>query len=188
MRKAGDLILMSPHAHASWKAYYLSGSTELTMTQVKRRLQNQMIQNFSVLAIKTEEGNGKVRVGIWKIEEEKLSKEDKHISEDQPGIETAELQQNIHPDAEPVLNKMNGKLQIIEEETPDQQEEIQPSNSDIQVTPGETEQRAQEESDWQAAHIWPSRSNRLRSINIQSTVAPLVMHSVRFLLNIGLTN
>ena len=44
--QAGDLILMSPHAHASWKAYYLSGSTELTITQVKRRLQNQMIQDF----------------------------------------------------------------------------------------------------------------------------------------------
>ena len=137
---AGDLILMSPQAHASWKAYYLSGSTELTMTQVKRRLQNQMIQDFSVLAIKTEKGNGKVRVGIWKIEEEKLSKKEEHISEDQPGVVTAELQQDIHHEAEPVLNKMKGKLPITEEETPDQQEEIQPRNSDIQVTPGETEQ------------------------------------------------
>jgi len=52
----GDLILMTPRTHASWKAYYLAGSTDLTMNQVKRRLQNQMIQDFSVLAIKTKEG------------------------------------------------------------------------------------------------------------------------------------
>ena len=83
--QAGDLILMSPHAHASWKAYYLSGSTELTMSQIKRRLKNQMIQDFSVLVIKTEEGSGKVHTGSWEIEEEKSIKaEEEHISEDQP--------------------------------------------------------------------------------------------------------
>ncbi len=138
--QAGDLILMSPQAHASWKAYYLSGSTELTMAQVKRRLQNQMIQDFSVLAIKTEEGKGKVRVGIWKIEEEKFSKVEEHIPEDQPGIKTAELQQDIHQEAEPALNKMEGDIQITEEETPNQKEVIHLRNGDIQVTAGETEQ------------------------------------------------
>jgi hypothetical protein len=139
--QAGDLILMSPHAHASWKAYYLSGSTELTMPQVKRRLQNQMIQDFSVLAIKTEEGNGKVHDGIWKIEEEKSSKvEEEHVHEDQPGIETDELEQDIHQEAESALNQMEGDIQITEEETPDLQEVIHIENSDIQVTAGETEQ------------------------------------------------
>ena len=139
--QAGDLILMSPRAHASWKAYYLSGSTELTMTQVKRRLQNQMIQDFSVLAIKTEEGKGKARVGIWKIEEEKPSKvEEELISEDQPGIKTAELERDIHKEAEPSPNKMEEGIQITKEETLDLQEVTQSGKSDIQVTAGETEQ------------------------------------------------
>jgi hypothetical protein len=139
--QAGDLILMSPHAHASWKAYYLSGSTEMTMTQVKRRLQNQMIQDFSVLAIKTEEGNGKVRSGIWKIEEEKSSEvEEEHVPEDQPGIETDELAQDIHQEAEPTLNKVEEDAKIPEEETPELQEVTHSGNRDIQVTAGETEQ------------------------------------------------
>jgi len=120
--QAGDLILMSPHAHASWKAYYLSGSTELTMAQVKRRLQNQMIQDFSVLAIKTGEGNGKVRDGNWKIEEEKSSKvEEEHVPENQPGIEIAELEQDIHQEAEPLPKKMEEGIQIAKEETSDLQ-------------------------------------------------------------------
>ena len=139
--QAGDLILMSPHAHASWKAYYLSGSTELTMAQVKRRLQNQMIQDFSVLAIKTEEGDGKVRDGVWKIEEEKSSKvEEEYIPEDQPGIEAADLEQDIHQEAELIPNQMEGDGQITEEGTPDLQVVIPLGNSEIQVTAGETEQ------------------------------------------------
>jgi hypothetical protein len=139
--QAGDLVLMSPHAHASWKAYYLSGSTELTMAQVKRRLQNQMIQDFSVLAIKTEEGTGKVRGGIWKVEEEKSSEvEEEHVPEDQPGLETGELEQDIRLEAESPPPQMEGDTQITEEETPDLQEVIHLGNSDIQVTAGETEQ------------------------------------------------
>ncbi len=139
--QAGDLILMSPHAHASWKAYYLSGSTELTMTQVKRRLQNQMIQDFSVLAIKTEEGNGKVRVGNWKTEEIKPIKvEEEHIPQDQPGIEKTELQQDIDQKAEPTLNKPEADTKITEEKIPDPPEVIHGEDEDIQVTAGETEQ------------------------------------------------
>ena len=139
--QAGDLILMSPHAHASWKAYYLSGSTELTMTQVKRRLQNQMIQDFSVLAIKTEEGNGKVRVGNWKTEEIKSIKvEEEHIPQDQPGIEKTELQEDIYQKAEPTLNKPEADTKITEEKISDPPEAIHREDEDIQVTAGETEQ------------------------------------------------
>jgi len=138
--QAGDLVLMSPRAHASWKAYYLSGSTELTMTQVKRRLQNQMIQDFSVLAIKTEEGNGKVSVGNWKIEEKKsIEAEEEHVPEDQINKETDELQQDIHREAEPALNKQEEDIQITEKEATDLKEVIHARDEDIQVTAGETE-------------------------------------------------
>jgi len=143
--QAGDLILMSPHAHASWKAYYLSGSTELTMSQIKRRLKNQMIRDFSVLAIKTEEGNGKVHNGSWEIEEEKSIKaEEEHISEDQPEIKPTELEQEIHKEAEPTQSKPQVKPQIIGEEIPDLPDVVQMGSGDIQVTVGETEQMQQE--------------------------------------------
>ena len=143
--QASDLILMSPHAHASWKAYYLSGSTELTMPQIKRRLKNQMIQDFSVLAIKTEEGNGKVRTGSWEIEEEKFIKaEEEHISEDQPEIKPTELEQDIHQMAEPALKNPKEEPQKNEEETPDLPDVVHIEDEDIQVTAGETEQMQQE--------------------------------------------
>jgi len=140
--KAGDLILMSPHTHASWKAYYLSGSTELTMTQIKRRLQNQMIQDFSVLVIKArEEGKGKVHTGSWEIEEEKTIKaEEEHISEGQTKLTPTELEQDIRQEAEPELNKPEVKTKKIEEEILDLPEVDQMGSGDIQVTAGETEQ------------------------------------------------
>jgi len=143
--QAGDLILMSPHAHASWKAYYLSGSTELTMSQIKRRLKNQMIQDVSVLAIKTEEGSGKVHTGSWEIEEEKSIKaEEEQISEDHPEIKPTELEQEIHKEAEPAQNKPEVEPQKTEEEIPDLQDAVQMGDGDIQVTAGETEQMQQE--------------------------------------------
>jgi len=143
--KAGDLILMSPHAHASWKAYYLSGSTELMMSQIKRRLQNQMIQDFSVLAIKTEEGNGKVRTGSWDIEEEKSKKADEdNFSEDQPEKEPKEIEQDIHEEEESAPKKPEEKPQKTEEEIPGLPDVVHLGDGDIQVTAGETEQIQQE--------------------------------------------
>jgi len=143
--QAGDLILMSPHAHASWKAYYLSGSTELTMSQIKRRLKNQMIQDFSVLAIKTEEGSGKVHNGSWEIEEEKSIKaEEEHISKDQPEIKPIELEQEIHKEAEPTQNKPQVEPQKTEGEILDLPDVVQMGGGDIQITAGETEQMQQE--------------------------------------------
>ncbi len=139
--QAGDLILMSPHAHASWKAYYLAGSTELTMSRVKRRLQNQMIRDFSVLAIKTEVGNGKVRAGNWKIEEENSFKTEKeHVPEDESRKEQTELHKDIHQKAEPTASKLEEDMQITEKGTSELPEVIHMEDGDIQVTAGETEQ------------------------------------------------
>lgn len=65
----GDLLLISPKAHGSWKPYYLSGSSEESIAVVKRRLHNQMIQDFSALVIKVENGAGKVISGRWDVDE-----------------------------------------------------------------------------------------------------------------------
>ena len=62
---AGDMLLMSPLAHGSWKAYYLSTSHEISIDQLKRRLHNQMIQDFSVVVLKFQEGSGLIRNGKW---------------------------------------------------------------------------------------------------------------------------
>lgn len=64
---AGDLLLMSPCTHGSWKSYYLANSHSIPLDQLKRRLHNQMIQDFSVIVIKTSEGVGAVREGFWDI-------------------------------------------------------------------------------------------------------------------------
>jgi len=64
----GDMLLMSPKAHGSWKAYYLSNSHQIQIPQLKRRLHNQMIQDFSVIVIKTESGNGVVQLCEWEHE------------------------------------------------------------------------------------------------------------------------
>lgn len=62
---AGDLLLMSPRSHGSWKSYYLADSHKIPLDQLNRRLQNQMIQDYCVVVIKTSEGNGEVHRGIW---------------------------------------------------------------------------------------------------------------------------
>ena len=61
----GDLLLMSPNAHGSWKSYYLSNSHTIPVHQLKRRLHNQMIQDFSVVILKTQEGSGRIHKGVW---------------------------------------------------------------------------------------------------------------------------
>jgi len=61
----GDMLIMTPKSHGSWKSYYLAGSNSITVDLLKRRLHNQMIQDFSALVIKIENGSGKVRWGEW---------------------------------------------------------------------------------------------------------------------------
>ena len=138
----GDLILMSPQAHASWKAYYLSGSTELTMPQVKRRLQNQLIKDFSVLAIKTEKGSGKVRAGEWKIEEEKPENkaDEDPVLEDKSNKEEKEAKQDIFQEEKQAPEKPEEEIEITGEDTPDLPVMTPPGVGEIKVTAGETEQ------------------------------------------------
>ncbi|MDO9545796.1 MAG: hypothetical protein Q7J07_03485 [Pelolinea sp.] len=136
-----DLILMSPQSHASWKAYYLSGSTELTMSQVKRRLQNQLIKDFSVLAIKAEEGNGKVRAEEWEIEIDTPNlEEQKEPIQDYPKteIELSKGSLPIEADPRPDIHIENSRTNL--EKTLPTTEEETPENTEILVTVGETEQ------------------------------------------------
>jgi len=66
----GDIILLSPRSHGSWKSYYLANSHKVPIDQLKRRLHNQMIQDFSVVVIKTSDGSGKVHKGNWENTQE----------------------------------------------------------------------------------------------------------------------
>ncbi len=138
---AGDLLLMSPKAHGSWKSYYLAKSHALPISQLKRRLHNQMIQDFSVVVLKSEAGTGRVREGNWLAAEkadetergevgqraelpedaDHKRKEDKTFQEDETSsvlIETKKRQET----AEPAYSDAVGKdgqdtLSIIEGET-----------------------------------------------------------------------
>ena len=138
--QAGDLILLSPQAHASWKAYYLSGSTEMTMPQVKRRLQNQLIKDFSVLAIKAEEGSGKVRAGEWEIEagEPEIAEQQKSqtdSSENEIEISKGILSSGIEPRSGTSVEYDEIHL---EKSIPKVEEILE--NTEIRVNIGETEQ------------------------------------------------
>jgi hypothetical protein len=142
--ETGDLMLMSPKAHASWKAYYLSGSTTMTMAQVKRRLQNQLIEDFSVLAIKAHEGNGKIHTGDWGTEPEKSFTESK---EEIPSNEidvTDDLNKGFFSKEEKEKSKKlfnNGYAHV---EKLNSAEELS-KETDIQIVVGETEFHQSEE-------------------------------------------
>jgi len=149
--ETGDLILMSPCAHASWKAYYLSGSTDLTMEQVKRRLQNQMIQDFSVLAIKVIEGDGKVHVGEWISEPGTSQKElglpnaeKEKITEEISEKETINSQSEIIENTDHAENTLELAGQDSEKKDSDVADEIHLGDAEIQVFDGVTEHYPEE--------------------------------------------
>ncbi|MCD6356329.1 MAG: hypothetical protein J7L66_03490 [Anaerolineaceae bacterium] len=136
----GDLILMSPHAYKSWTAYYLSGSNELLIEQIGRRLHNQLIQDFSVLIIKTVEGNGKVREGVWEPEEIQIP-----VSKDSlidPGIKGSVLAEIKGKNSPLIIDSdktLHGKISAIEKQECKMPEEADRVNRDIKISLGETE-------------------------------------------------
>jgi hypothetical protein len=136
--RKGDLILMSPKSHASWKAYYLSGSNNMPMTQVKRRLQNQLIEDFSVLVIKAIEGNGKVHNGDWKAVQDRSS------VVAQQEIPSKVLDSLLEPDKNFLTEKEGEPSEKISEVNVDHSEKITsierfPDDTEIQISIGETE-------------------------------------------------
>jgi hypothetical protein len=134
----GDLVLMSPEAHASWKAYYLSDSNNMPMSQVKRRLQNQLIEEFSVLVIKAIEGNGTVLQGDWETEQDaslKIAQSEIPSKEFENSIESEKSFQPEMKINSPEKNLKDNDAQlekiISDEEFHD--------GTEIQISAGETE-------------------------------------------------
>lgn len=65
---AGDLIVLTTHAPATWDKEHLEGSHQLSMDQVHRRLMNQVQDDLTALVIKCKEGKGTVQEEKWSEE------------------------------------------------------------------------------------------------------------------------
>ncbi len=138
----GDLLLMSPKAHGSWKSYYLSNSHTLPISQLKRRLHNQMIQDFSVVALKTEEGQGKVKVGRWDHPDEENEGDNEQSEEANEKL--AEIMPQKNDDGESSqeavaqsTSRVEDLREIVAEEDAD--EGFVPEKDSLSITEGETE-------------------------------------------------
>ena len=99
---AGDLILLSTHAPATWDEEHLKDSPQLSMKQVHRRLMNQIQDDLTALVIKCKEGKGTVQEEKWSEEilgltQNQTSPEEK--KEDLPANEIEEIE-STHPDLE----------------------------------------------------------------------------------------
>jgi len=67
--QAGDLLILSDRAPASWTAPNLQGSPALSLAQVRRRLLNQVTDSLEALLIKFPSGRGLVRAADLQAEE-----------------------------------------------------------------------------------------------------------------------
>ncbi len=144
--KPGDLILMNDKPPESWSSYYLAGSAELSMTQVKERLLNQVTADIEAIVIKCAEGSGQIIRHSWDEEKKDLAE----ITEKAPfSSEIASPEQEIFS---PEISRENGQTQDNDTEFshqyPQQAEnelqaqpdvEIDSSDGDISVAHGETE-------------------------------------------------
>jgi hypothetical protein len=65
---AGDLIVLSTKAPATWDEEHLTGSHQLGMEQVYRRLMNQLQDDLTALVIKCKEGKGVIQEEQWSEE------------------------------------------------------------------------------------------------------------------------
>ena len=74
----GDLLLLCEQPPASWTVQNLAGSASLAMSQVKRRLMNQVTGSLETVAVKFQPGRGKVLPGKWTEMELPLQPERPH--------------------------------------------------------------------------------------------------------------
>ena len=61
----GNIFLFSPNPPQTWTQSNLSGSSYLTIEQVRRRLLNQVGEDLQALVIKVIPGQGRIQVGEW---------------------------------------------------------------------------------------------------------------------------
>ncbi|MHB8808267.1 MAG: hypothetical protein ACYC59_11920 [Anaerolineaceae bacterium] len=99
---AGDLVVLTTHAPATWDEEHLKGSHQLSMDQVHRRLMNQLQEDLAAVVIKCKEGKGTVQEEKWSEEipglnQNQANPEEK--KEDLPANEIEEIESK-HPDLE----------------------------------------------------------------------------------------
>ena len=132
----GDLLLMSPRTHGSWKSYYLSNSHNIPVDQLKRRLCNQMIQDFSVVVLETQQGTGNISRGEWDQNiEGDLAHTDEQLSKEN-GFE--KIDQELENSEKFSINKT--KINPLDEQVPESiNEEISTGDDRVQLSEGVTE-------------------------------------------------
>ncbi|HEY60448.1 MAG TPA: hypothetical protein G4N92_07185 [Anaerolineae bacterium] len=66
---AGDIIIICPQPPITWTCANLSGSPQIGMEQVKRRLLNQVRDDMRAVIIKCREGEGKTVAEVWSADQ-----------------------------------------------------------------------------------------------------------------------
>jgi hypothetical protein len=61
----GNILVFSPNPPYSWSAANLSGSSYLSMEQVRRRLLNQAGDELQAVVVKVNPGQGRILIGEW---------------------------------------------------------------------------------------------------------------------------
>ena len=64
----GNILVFSPNPPYSWSAANLSGSSYLSIEQVRRRLLNQAGDELQAVVVKVNPGQGRVQIGEWGIQ------------------------------------------------------------------------------------------------------------------------
>lgn len=142
--QAGDILLLSSDPPESWSAYHLAGSTGLTMSQVKRRLLNQVTGGLEALVVKTIEGSGRADEGSWLEEKEPHKTVEKSVSppiteEDRsPVSDSVFASQHADQSTDEVLGTAD--YQVPKSQDAESKDEVLDSAAEsVQVIAGETE-------------------------------------------------
>jgi len=139
---AGDLVLFVSVPPETWNAYYLSGSAAMPISQVKRRLLNQVTDHLEAVVFKTREGRGITLKGTWDdipSQEERAPSEvtldEQKESEGEKTAESSSVQDQLTSDKKEEVQRMSQADEKI-------QDEQQYSSETMEVIAGETEQPA----------------------------------------------
>ena len=107
----GNILVFSPNPPYSWSATNLSGSSYLSIEQVRRRLLNQAGDELQAVVVKVNPGQGRVQVGEWGIQAAEKEKQTQ-MEDLQPlgGSPLDELRSNIAPTADAEKESHSGSV------------------------------------------------------------------------------
>ncbi len=158
----GNIIVFSPNPPYSWSITNLSGSSYLSMEQVRQRLLNQVGGDLQAVVVKVNPGKGIVQVGEWGMQTAEKDKQAR-FEELQPlgGSPLDELRSNPATESDTLLEPSMGSVfnlsgrHLGEPKIDSQKLSAQPSPAEtpdqpavdedeaIPIQPGKTEQNAQ---------------------------------------------